>query len=290
MGHHQAILKGVFAFLSVVTLAVFMTVLGDESLQGVACRSVHLWYPAQPGTAFYNEVTVEKSAAGTYFMVCGWSKGYFGLQELAEGKKVVIFSVWDPASGEDAAQVPADKQVRMLHKDTQVRVGRFGNEGTGGQAFFDYDWKRQTTYRFLVTATANGPDRTAYTGHFYLPEQKEWKRLVTFSTLTEKGELLRDCYSFIEDFRRNMVSATKMRQASFGNGWIKSSTGEWVSLDKAQFTADANPVLNIDAGAAGQTFFLATGGTTVNATTRLQETITRESADRQRPSGLPDVK
>ena len=73
----------------------------DEKLKGIACRSVHLGYPAPEATAFYNEVTIEATAPGTYFMVCGWSKGYFGVQELGNGKKVVLFSVWDPAAGND---------------------------------------------------------------------------------------------------------------------------------------------------------------------------------------------
>ena len=94
-------------------------------------------------------------------MACGWGKGYFGIQELGNGKKLVLFSVWDPSSGEDPAKVSAEKRVKMQHKDKDVRVGRFGNEGTGGQAFFDFDWKAKQTYRFLVTAKADGPDRTA---------------------------------------------------------------------------------------------------------------------------------
>ena len=68
---------------------------GDERLAGVACRSVHLRYQAGEAVAFYNEVTVEHSAPGTYFCACGWDRGYFGVQELGNGKKVVIFSVWD---------------------------------------------------------------------------------------------------------------------------------------------------------------------------------------------------
>ncbi|MEX0585479.1 MAG: DUF3472 domain-containing protein, partial [Pirellulales bacterium] len=238
-------------FLAVATLAVVAAARADEKLAGIACRSVHLAYPAQRGTAFYNEVTVEASAAGTYFMACGWSTGYFGIQELADGKNLVLFSVWDPAAGDDPKSVPLEQQVKTLHKDSEVRVGRFGNEGTGGQSFFAYDWKPQTTYRFLVTAQADGPDRTAYSGHFYIPEKRQWKHLVTFSTLTPKGDLLRGYYSFIEDFRRNKISATHVRKAAFGNGWIKPAEGAWLRLDKAQFTADANHVLNIDAGAAG---------------------------------------
>jgi hypothetical protein len=275
------------ALLGVVALAGIGTTWADEKLKGIACRSVHLGYPAPTGTAFYNEVTVEQSASGTYFMVCGWRKGYFGIQELASGKKLVLFSVWDPAAGDNPETVPPQKQVKTLHKDPEVRVGRFGREGTGGQAFFDHDWKVKSTYRFLVTAKADGPERTAYGGYFYIPETKAWKHLVTFSTLTDKDELLRGYYSFVEDFRRNKVSTTQVRKAAFGNGWVRSTKDEWVSLDRARFTADANPVLNIDAGAVGATFFLATGGTTANTTTKLRETITREAGESKPPTDLP---
>jgi hypothetical protein len=258
-----------------------------EKLNGIACRSVHLWFPAPVGTAFYNEVTVEQSAPGTYFMACGWSKGYFGIQELASGKKVLIFSVWDPASGDNAAKVPAEKRVNMLHKDPAVRVGRFGNEGTGGQSFLDYDWKVNVTYRFLVTARPDGPERTAYAGYFYLPEKKEWIHLVTFSTLTPKNELLRGYYSFVEDFRRNKVSTTQVRKSLLGNGWVKTAKGEWQGLEKAQFTADNNPATNIDAGVVGARFFLATGGDTANTHAKLRETITRKGGAGKPPSDLP---
>jgi hypothetical protein len=171
-----------------------------------------------------------------------------------------------------------------------VRVGRFGGEGTGGQSFFDYDWKAGERYRFLVTSEPDGKDRTAYTGHFYLPEKKAWKKLVTFST-PSGGKPLGGYYSFVEDFRRNKVSATKVRKAEFGNGWVKTTKGEWVPLTRARFTADSNPVLNIDAGpvpgSAG--YFLATGGDTANATTKLREVMTRADADRKAspPDDLP---
>ena len=136
----------------------------DERLKGVACRSVHLQYPAPEGVAFYNEVTVEQSAEGTYFCACGWGKGYFGIQEKAAGKKLALFSVWDPAAGDDPKKVPEGGRVQLLHTGDGVRVGRFGNEGTGGQAFFDCEWKVGETYRFLVLARPHGADRTAYAG------------------------------------------------------------------------------------------------------------------------------
>jgi hypothetical protein len=272
--------------LAPLVLVVAAVAPADEKLKGIACRSVHLQYPGPAAAAFYNEVAVATSADGTYFCVCGWDKGYFGIQELASGKKLVIFSVWDPASGEDPKKVPEEKRVKMLHQGDGVRVGRFGNEGTGGQSFFDYEWKAGETYRFLVTEKADGADRTAYAGYFYLPEKKEWKHLVTFSTITG-GKPLGGYYSFVEDFRRNKVSATKVRKAAFGNGWVKPAGGDWVPLLTARFTADSNPVTNIDAGLAGGRFFLATGGDTANANTKLRASVSRKQGDERPPADLP---
>lgn len=262
------LLLGVGCLLGLAAL-----VQGDASLAGIACRSVHLGYPAPEATLFSLEMTAEKSAPGTYFMACGWSKGYFGIQELAGGKKVVLFSVWDPGAQNHPKAVKEDVRVKLLHQDEAVRVGRFGGEGTGGQSFFDYDWQVGQTYRFAVTARVEGK-RTAYAGYFYLPEKKEWKHLVTFSTPAE-GQALRGCYSFVEDFRRNRVSATQPRRATFGNGWVRTKEGHWIALTRARFTGDSNPATNIDAGRAGERFYLATGGETRNQGIRLGTTMER---------------
>src|SRR3954464_11588758 len=82
-----------------------------------AARSVHLHLSAPEADAFYNELTVERSVPGSYFMACGFSHGYFGIQELGGGKKVVLFSVWDPTRGDDAAGVPVEQRVEILHQD-----------------------------------------------------------------------------------------------------------------------------------------------------------------------------
>jgi len=253
----------------------------DERLAGVACRSVHLQYPAQEGVAFYNEVTIDRSSEGTYFCACGFNQGYFGLQELRDGKKVVIFSVWEPGRQDDPNSVAEDRRVKLVARDEQVRIGRFGNEGTGGQSFLDYEWKPGVAYRFLVTANVEG-DRTAFAAYFLPPEAEAgaWRHLVTFSTIAG-GKQLGGYYSFIEDFRRNRVSATRERRASFGNGWVRGTDGRWVALTRARFTADSNPALNIDAGLDGDHFFLMTGGGTTNAHVTLGQTIDRP------PGGIP---
>jgi hypothetical protein len=224
---------------------------------------VHLRYAGPDSVAFYNEVTVEKSVPGSYFAACGFNHGYFGLQELDNGKKVVIFSVWDPTKGDDANAVPLEERVEILLKAHDVLAKRFGGEGTGGQSFFDYDWKVGTTYRFLVKATAT-EKKAAFAAYFFLPEKNEWKHLVTFRTKTD-GTGLQGYYSFIEDFRRDTKSADETRRALFGNGWVMDAKGGWHTLTTAQFTASKasfEAVDTIDAGVTGKCFYLQTGGNT----------------------------
>ena len=278
-----------FACLALVVLGVsLLPALADKSLEGRACRSVHLGYAGPPAVAYYNEATVQQSAEGSYFMACGWGRGYFGIQEQGKGKKVVIFSVWDAAAGEDPKTVPDEKRVKLLAKGDDVRAGRFGNEGTGGQSFLDFDWKLGETYRFFVTAAPDKDDdkRTVYAGHFYLPEKKAWTHMATFST-PDGGRKLGGYYSFVEDFRRDKVSLTKTRKATFGNGWVKTAEGEWEPLTKARFTGDSNPATNIDAGVTDGRFFLATGGETENATTKLNDRMTRDAGQQKPPADLP---
>ena len=241
-----------------------------------AARSVHLHFPAPEADAFYNELTVGRSVPGSYFMACGFSHGYFGIQELGGGKKVVLFSVWDPTRGDDAAGVPLEQRVEVLHQDPDVEVKRFGGEGTGGQSFFKYDWKTGETCRFLVRAKAEN-DKTAYAAYFWLGRTKSWKHLVTFRTRTG-GQRLKGLYSFIEDFRRDTDSADEVRRAVFSNGWVLS--GDWKPLLAARFTASGSEWEakdTIDAGVGEGRFYLQTGGDT-KTTTTLDSTLKRPVA------------
>jgi beta-glucanase (GH16 family) len=255
-----------------------------------AARSVHLWYPAQEGVVYYNEVTVEKSYPGSYFCVCGFKHGYFGIQELARGGKVVIFSVWDPGNQDNPSTVSEDRRVKVLHEGQGVRVSRFGNEGTGGKSMFDYPWKVGETYRCMVRASVEG-EWTTYAAYFYLNEEKSWKHLATFQTITG-GDYLSGYYSFIEDFLRNGDSARNIRRARYSNGWVKTKDGKWLPLAQARFTADKTPTMNIDAGLDNGGFFLQNGGETENHTelkSTIEGSVERMSLPAARMAGWPDA-
>ena len=115
-----------------------VAVKASESIGGKAparaARSVHLQWSAAECEAFYVEATVARSTPGTYVSAIGWSGGYFGIQEVRDGKKVAIFSVWDPTKGDDPKAVKPEERVELLHAGADVRIKRFSGEGTGGHS------------------------------------------------------------------------------------------------------------------------------------------------------------
>ena len=240
-----------------------------------AARSVHWGWPASDSVLFYNEMIVDESTNGSYFMACGWNTGYFGIQELGNGKKVAIFSVWDPTKGDDPAAVTVEQRVELLHESDGVRIKRFGGEGTGGQCMMDFDWTLGQTNRFLVKAVqADG--KTAYEGHLWIPGESTWKHLVTFRTRTGDRPF-NGFYSFVEDFRRDFKSVHDTRTARFGNAWAKSEKGDWISLARGRFTAsgaDWESKENIDASLNDGWFTLRTGGD-IRQTLPLRTVVTK---------------
>ncbi len=245
-------------------LVAWAAAAGMAAAEPRAARSVHLGYSGLAGEAFHNECVVEKSTDGSYFMVCGWDTGYFGIQQLKGDKKVAIFSVWDPTVGDDPSAVKTEDRVELLFEGTGTRIKRFGGEGTGGQCMVDFDWKIGETNRFAILAetATNEVRKTSYTAFIQGATGGEWKKLATFRVRT-KNEGLRGLYAFVEDFRRDTKSVMDLRRARFGNGWVRPRGGEWQPILKARFTAsnaDWEAKENIDAGVTEGWFYLATGG------------------------------
>jgi len=275
-----------FGIICSVLFIVVQTNAGEQT-DYKAARSVHLGYQSPECNAFYLEMAVKQSTRGSYFMACGWGGGYFGIQELGNGKKVAIFSVWDPTSGDDPRAVAPEERVECLFEGEGVRIKRFGGEGTGGQCMTDFDWNIGETNRFLVVSDVQW-EKTAYTGYIWLKEKKEWKKLVTFRTRS-KGKALRGLYSFVEDFRRDGKSVNEVRQAEYFNVFGRSLDGKWNKLNKARFTASNakwESKENIDGGYYENKFYLKTGGDT-KQTRKIGEIIEIKDPNWTLPEDLP---
>ena len=237
-----------------------------------AARSVHMRHSAPDAEWMYGEVTVEKSVPGSYFAAICFSCGYCGIQELYDGKKVAIFSVWDPGDPFDFKAKPdnVDEKIRTknLYAGEGVAISRFGGEGTGGKSMLPFDWKIGETYRFAIHSRQDGDYRTAFTG--YLFRDGAWFKIATFTTLQTKGaHAIKGVYSFVEDFRRTEESCGQVRRARFTNFFAKPLAGEWIAIENGWFTGDRNPIMTIDAEPVENGFALTTGGDTENKNIKL---------------------
>lgn len=253
---------------------------GEEQAARQA-RSVHLQYRKwnAPAQVLYIEATPEQSAPGTYFCLLGFDVGYCGIQDLIDGTRIGIFSIWEPShphakNTNDEKSVHETNRTQLLYQGENVHIQRFGGEGTGGKSMIPLKWELNKPVCMAVSAEPNGESRSAYTCWIWDDSKADWFRMATFSTLFSNGKHeLNSAYSFVEDFRRNIKSKDAVRKARFSRLWAYNGS-IWTACANAAFTADNNTLTTIDAGATENGFWLATGGTTTNATTQLLESIT----------------
>lgn len=244
--------------------------------------SVHLQFPLPNGAevaAFYNEMTGVDEPLWTYYMACGFSRGYFGMQVNSPTERRIIFSVWDAGSGQTAdtrAEVAAENHVKLLAKGDGVVTNVFGGEGTGGHSHLVYPWKTGERQRFVVTAKPEGM-HTDYSGYWFHPEEQKWKLIASFRA-PKDGKWLRGLYSFSENFIG--ANGHVRRKALFGPQWIRTPSGEWNELTETSFSHDPTGKahrLDRCMGVEGGQFFLQHGGF-VPGFTKYGERFTRPAS------------
>ena len=240
--------------------------------------SVHLMYPTPAEakiSAFYCEVEAKEDPAGTFYMACGFQRGYFGMQVNSPTERRIIFSVWD--SGKEAVdrkKVAAEDRVQLIAKGEEVVADSFGNEGTGGHSHRLFDWKTGERQCFVVTALPTDTAHTIYAGYYFHPEMKKWN-LISAWKAPKDGGWLRHLHSFSEDFRGE--NGQLRRKALYGNQWMRTSDGEWHELTTASFSHDETgraDRLDRFMGVQDGQFFLSQGGF-VDGFTRYGEKFTR---------------
>jgi hypothetical protein len=226
--------------------------------------SVHLNYSVPAGTnvaAFYCEVTAVTDPVHTFYMACGWHRGYFGMQVNSPTERRIIFSVWDSANeGVDRRKVAEADRVHLVAKGENVNASDFGNEGTGGHSHLKFNWKTGETQRFLVTAQPTNQTFTIYSGYYFHPERQAWM-LISSWRAPKDGGWLRRLHSFSENFVGN--NGQLQRKARYGNQWVHTDGGEWLELTNARFSHDStgrSDRLDRFMGVEDGLFFLSHGG------------------------------
>ncbi|WP_439183698.1 DUF3472 domain-containing protein [Carboxylicivirga taeanensis] len=214
----------------------------DEFYWGRRGPSVHLSYIVPEAASdveyFYNEITVPEGedVVGSYYMANGFGEGYFGIQVNSETERRVLFSVWSPYHTDDPSSIPEDEKILLHKKGDGVTTGEFGNEGSGGQSYWKYNWITGNTYQFLLKAQPLNDGYTQYTAWFNGPELNDWKLIASFKR-PKTQTWLTSQYSFLENFHTETGAIS--RKAYYNNQWVRDTKGNWHELTEAKFTADA---------------------------------------------------
>lgn len=230
--------------------------------------SVHMAYQLPKDEEcewFYNEVTVpeEGETMCSYYMAAGFGEGYFGMQYNSPTERRVLFSVWSPFDTQDPRDIPEEMRVKLLKSGSDVHIGEFGNEGSGGQSFLRYPWKAGKTYSFLMRVHPDGQGNTIYTAFFYAPEEGKWRLIAKFLR-PQTNTWYTHAHSFLENFMPEQGYLS--RYVRFTNQWVRTRSGKWVRPKAAMFTNDgtARAGVRLDyAGGVtpdGQALFLKMGG------------------------------
>jgi len=226
--------------------------------------SVHLMYPIPADVkveALYVEMTGLEEPLWTYYMACGWHRGYFGMQVNSPTERRIIFSVWDSGNeGVDRNKVQTENRVKLVAKGDGVFSGDFGNEGTGGHSHLKYPWKTGEKQRFIVTAEPTDSTHTRYSGFYFHPDTKQWM-LISSWNAPKEGSYMRGLYSFSENFGGS--NGHVVRKAVYGNQWIRTSEGKWMEITEAKFSHDSTGKadrMDRFMGVENGQFFLSHGG------------------------------
>ncbi|HCW08784.1 MAG TPA: nematoblast specific protein [Cytophagales bacterium] len=252
--------------------------------------SVHLHYNTsgiENIEWFYNEITVplNNDVIGSYYMANGFGEGYFGMQVNSETERRILFSVWSPYQTDNPNSIPKDQRVKLIKKGENTTIGEFGNEGAGGQSYLKYNWKTGNTYKFLLQGKPGENNCTLYTAYFFAPEENKWILIASLER-PKTSTYLTNLYSFLENFTPE--TGNKSRMALYGNQWVRTLAGRWISLNEAELTADdtANKGFRKDyaGGVSDNKFFLKNCGffdesTELNQNYEVPKNIIRPNVD-----------
>ena len=204
--------------------------------QGVAdARSIHLRYEAPPGLALlYNEIDPLEAPPGTFFCMAGFGVdargldpgGYAGVQELFDGTRIAIFSVWHRLI--DDERPVADARATAVAVNADAYETPFSGEGSGTSIRLPFDWWSvgDAPIRLVVTAEPLADDTvlTAYIAR----GRESWISLGAILRAGTGGRLMSGPYGFVEDFARtgnaDAIAAAerspyRLRAARFANPW-----------------------------------------------------------------------
>jgi hypothetical protein len=215
-------------------------------------RAQHLWWhapkSAQGATCLYGEVTVLQSGPTIYYCGCNWwpgaaAGGYTGIQEQADARHNMIFSIWDTSK---------DRHPNVLAQNSRTHSNRFGGEGTGAHTHLNYAWKVGQTYRYFAVKKQDPTGaKTLCTVFFYDDEFKRWVDEATISSPNNGDISVKSFGGGLNSFLENWSGKSKeLPKLALYRLWLGTNPnmmesvndgrgdGEWGTLNDCFFLAE----------------------------------------------------
>jgi len=211
-------------------------------------------------------VTVEESHPSSFFCAIQFPpSGYCGVQELEDGRRVAIFSVWDkgPKGGLGA------QAVRV---GDGFQTSRFGGEGEGCKVMGNFDWLIGEPLIFTLKWKKEVESVNRKYSSWLIENwiNDTFVSIIRFHSGPSANKPVESLLSFIEDFDRRIGKRGiyHERRANFGEiKWLESGLLKEVRFSYVKVGLDASGIDRIDSGCipTGNTekkvgFFLSTGG------------------------------
>jgi hypothetical protein len=230
-------------------------VAGVMALWGIpiATGAQHLIWKPRPATekitCLYGEIQVLATGPTTYYCGCNWwpgspAGGYTGIQDAGNGRRLMIFSVWDTSATLHPSTTAADPRTQY---------SRFGGEGEGAHTNLDYHWKIGETYRYYVTKVQDATGaNTLVNSYFYDANRKKWVHEATIASPNDGHESVATFGGMLNSFLENWAGQEpRTPRLALYRLWLGTSPKHMANVTQA--SGDGNW------GVLKDTFYLAAG-------------------------------
>ena len=187
--------------------------------------------------AFRTIIPIE-SADNTYFAILGgqgFPDYYGGIQQLQDGSKAAIFSVWDVNSDGSCLDckpgtAPDTDRVSMWAASPSTVIETFGYEGTGMKSMiYNFDWQLGEEVAMLTSLEDLGEGSLVSAA--IKTERSDWQFIASFYVPTSKTSGMPAGFAFVEDWAGS--SPIKARSALFGPTFLADENGMGLFYSKA---------------------------------------------------------
>jgi hypothetical protein len=206
---------------------------GDNKLNAAYLGLVYNFRNIDSVEWIYSEIKVPNGEAPlkTYYCVIQGYQYYCGIQTNSKTERRIIFSAWDTRGGKNNVDIPDAEKAVLVSAGDGVVFNRFNNEGSGIHTHYRFDWKEDSTYKFVVHTVPDPVSKTT-TVTLFVEIERIWKLMATIRRPEfigyEKG-----AGAFMEDFTGR--DDQHRRSASFQNTWVRNVSGKWSEINKAWF-------------------------------------------------------